>query len=127
MADDGKATSLIPNFYSVEFAMDSLHPVYQFKLWHSDRDALFLLIKDNSKLLSQLKVGTVMPMKYYSNDSHQPTQVRKTQIRQIVSETQGRFQGHYRIELEILEKPPVPMMQQTEDLTVTKQSSRSNG
>ena len=111
MAEDNKATTLIPNFYSVEFAMDTLQPVYQFKLWHSDRDALFLLIKDNSKLLSQLKVGTVMPMKYYSDDSHQPTQVRKTQIRQIVSETQGRFQGHYRIELEILEKPPMPMMQ----------------
>jgi hypothetical protein len=111
MAEKNEATSLIPNFYSVEFAMDSPHPVYQFKLWHSDRDALFLLIKDNSELLSQLKVGTVMPMKYYSDDLHQRTQVRKTQIRQIVSETQGRFQGHYRIELEILEKPPMPMMQ----------------
>jgi hypothetical protein len=111
MAENHKAASLIPNFYSVEFAMDSPHPVYQFKLWHSDRDALFLLIKDNSELLSQLKVGTVMPMKYYSDDLHQRTQVRKTQIRQIVSETQGRFQGHYRIELEILEKPPMPMMQ----------------
>ena len=111
MAEDGEATSLIPNFYCVEFAMASPHPVYQFKLWHSDRDALFLLVKDNSELLPQLKVGTVMPMKYYSDDSHQTTQVRKTQIRQIVSETQGRFQGHYRIELEILEKPPMPMMQ----------------
>ncbi len=111
MAEDGKATPYIPNFYSVEFAMDSPHPVYQFKLWHSDRDALFLLVKDNSELLPQLKVGTVMPMKYYSDDSHQPTQVRETQIRQIVSETQGRFQGHYRIELEILEKPSMPMVQ----------------
>jgi hypothetical protein len=111
MAENEKATSLISNFYSVEFAMDSPHPVYQFKLWRSDRDALFLLIKDSSELLSQLKVGTVMPMKYYSDDTHQRTQVRKTQIREIVSETQGRFQGHYRIELEILEKPPMPMMQ----------------
>lgn len=111
MAEDDKATSLIPNFYSVEFAMDSPHPLYQFKLWHSDRDALFLFIKANSELLSKLEVDTVMPMKYYSDDSHQPTQVRKTQIRQIVSETQGRFQGHYRIELEILEQPSMPIMQ----------------
>jgi hypothetical protein len=111
MAEDGKPIPLLPNFYSVEFAMDSPHPVYQFKLWHSGRDALFLLVKENSELLKQLKVGHVMPMKYYSDDSHQPTQVRKTQIRQIVSETHGRFQGHYRIELEILEKPSMPMMQ----------------
>lgn len=111
MVENDKAPSLIPNFYCVEFAMDSPHPVYQFKLWHSDCDDLFLLVKDTSELLPQLKVGTVMPMTYYSDDSLPPTQVRKTQIRQIVSETQGRFQGHYRIELEILEKPPMPMMQ----------------
>ncbi len=108
---DGKAAQLLPNFYSVEFAMDSPHPVYQFKLWHSECDDLFLLVKDNSELLPQLKVGTIMPMKYYSNDTHQPTQVRETQIRQIINETNGRFQGHYRIELEILEKPSMPMMQ----------------
>ena len=111
MAEDDKATAWIQDFYCVEFAMTAPHPVYQFKLWHSERDAPFLLVKDNSDLLPQLKVGTVMPMKYYCDDSHQRTQVRKTQIRQIVSETQGRFQGHYRIELEILEKPPMPMMQ----------------
>jgi hypothetical protein len=50
-------------------------------------------------------------MKYYSDNSHQPTQVKETQIREIVSETQGRFQGHYRIKLEILEKPQMPMAQ----------------
>ena len=111
MAQDDKATPLNLNFYSVEFAMDSPHLVYQFKLWHSGRDDLFLLVKNNSELLPQLKVGTIVPMKYYSDDSHQPIQVRKTQIRQIVSETRGRFQGHYRIELEIVEKPPMPMMQ----------------
>jgi hypothetical protein len=110
-AEVDNAMTFIPKFYSVEIAMDSLHPAYQFKLWHSDCDALFLLVKENSELLPQLKVGTVMPMKYYSDNSHPPTQVRKTQIREIVSETQGRFQGHYRIELEILENPTMPMVQ----------------
>lgn len=111
LAEADKTTALIPNFYSVEIAVDSLQPIYQFKLWHSDCDALFLLVKDNSELLPQLKVGTVIPMKYYSDSSQQPAQVRKTQIREIVSETQGRFQGHYRIKLEIVEKPQMPMAQ----------------
>lgn len=108
--NDGQTMSLMSNFYSVEFAMDSPHPVYQFKLWHSDRNNTFLLVKDNSKVLSQLRVGHVLPMKYYSDDTHHPTQVRETQIREIVNETQGRFKGHYRIELEILEPESEPLM-----------------
>jgi hypothetical protein len=108
--NDGQTMSLMSNFYSVEFAMDSPHPVYQFKLWHSDRNNTFLLVKDNSEVLSQLRVGHVLPMKYYSDDTHHPTQVRETQIREIVNETQGRFKGHYRIELEILESESEPLM-----------------
>ncbi len=111
VTDRGESIPLISDFYCVEFAMDSPHPVYQFKLWHLDQKDPFLLVKETSELLPQLKVGHVMPMKYYSDDMHKRTQVRKTQIRQIVNETQGRFQGHYRIELEILENPTAPMMQ----------------
>lgn len=111
MTENGKRLSLLSQYYSVEFAMQTPHPVYQFKLWHSDQNILFLLVKENSDLLPQLKVGHVLPMKYYIDDTHCPTKVRKTQIREIVNETQGRFKGHYRIELEILENCASAMMQ----------------
>lgn len=108
--DDDQTMSRISNFYSVEFATDSPHPVYQFKLWHSEHNNLFLLVKDNSVVLSQLRVGHVLPMKFYSDDALHPTQVRETQIREIVNETQGRFKGHHRIELEIVEPASEPLV-----------------
>jgi uncharacterized membrane protein affecting hemolysin expression len=41
-------------------------------------------------------------MKYYSEDAMHATEVHNTQIMEIVQETQGRFSGHYRIELDIV-------------------------
>lgn len=111
MIDDDRALSILAPYYSVEFTMNAQHPVYQFKLWHSDHNILFLLVKENSKLLPQIKVGHILPMKYYKDDSHHPTEVRKTQIREIVNETHGRFKGHYRIELEIIENRAAAMLQ----------------
>ena len=44
-----------------------------------------------------------MPMKYYSEDAVRATEVRDTRIIEIVNETQGRFRGHHRIELDIVD------------------------
>jgi hypothetical protein len=89
-------------FHSVEFALDAPQPLYQFRIWRSVHNDPFLLVKKNSKVLSGLKVGHIMPMKYYSSEALQHFEIRSTQIRQIVNEKQGRFRGHYRIEIDIL-------------------------
>jgi hypothetical protein len=96
------SATLRPDFYSVEFPINVIQPVYQFKLWQSDNNAFFLLAKVSSDLVSQLKIGNVMPMKYYSEDAMHATEVHNTQIMEIVKETQGRFSGHYRIELNLI-------------------------
>jgi hypothetical protein len=98
---ESQSVPLQPEFYSVEFPLDLIQPVYQFKLWRSDRNTFFLLVIESSDLVSQLKVGHVMPMKYYSEDAMHATEVHNTQIMEIVKETQGRFCGHYRIELSL--------------------------
>lgn len=89
-------------FYSVEFPLEHIQPLYQFKLWRSDQNTFFLLAKDSSNLVSLLKVGNIVPMKYYSEDAMRTTEVHNTQITEIVKETQGRFSGHYRIGLNIV-------------------------
>lgn len=91
------------DFYSVEFGLNGSHPVYQFKLRHSQHAPHFFLIKDSSRLAAELKVGDIMPMKYYCNDPVGSVRNHKTRIEAIVSETEGRFKGHYQIELSILE------------------------
>jgi hypothetical protein len=93
-----------PDYHSVEFTLDATYPAYQFKLWHSESNSMFLLAKNNSGVLPQLKVGNVMPMKYYDACAAGKTEVHDTRIRQIVNETRGRFQGHCRIEIAMIEQ-----------------------
>jgi len=102
ITDKKKTVSLQPNYFSVEFPLKATQPVYQFKLRQSAQNTFFLLVKNGSDIVSQLKVGQIMPMKYYSNDTMHTIEVRNTQIMEIVKETHGRFRGHYRIELSIM-------------------------
>jgi hypothetical protein len=102
ITDKKPTESLQPNYYSVEFPLNATQPVYQFKLRQSVQNTFFLLVKSGSDIVSQLKVGHILPMKYYSEDSMHKTEVRNTQIMEIVKETHGRFRGHYRIELDIM-------------------------
>jgi hypothetical protein len=100
--DNTQTRSLLPDYYSVEFPLGEVQPLYQFKLWRSDQNSFFLLAKDSSDLVARLKVGRIVPMKYYSENAMQTAEVHNTQITEIVKETQGRFSGHYRIELNIV-------------------------
>ena len=100
--DQTQTAHLPPEFYSVEFPLEQIQPLYQFKLWRSDQNTFFLLAKESSDLVSRLKVGCIVPMKYYSEDAMHATEVHNTEIVEIVKETQGRFSGHYRIELNIV-------------------------
>jgi hypothetical protein len=101
-ADKAQGAALRPEFYSVEFPLGAIQPVYQFKLWLSEQNTFFLLAKESSDLISRLKVGHILPMKYYCEDAMHATEVHNTQIMEIVKETQGRFSGHYRVELNLI-------------------------
>ena len=92
----------LTDFHSVEVAMEKMRLSYQFKIWHSDHNSMFLLVKENSKILSQLKVGNVLPLKYYASNALARCEVKETQIQNIVNEKQGKFKGHHRVELTIL-------------------------
>ncbi len=102
LGEKPQAESFQPNYYSVEFPLNATQPVYQFKLRQSVQNTFFLLVKNGSNLVSQLKVGHILPMKYYIEDGMRTIEVRNTQIMEIVNETHGRFRGHYRIELDIM-------------------------
>lgn len=91
------------DYHSVEVPMDELPLAYQFKLWRSDHNSLFLLVKENSDILQQLKVGHILPMKYYGSSALARTEIKNTQINNIINEQQGRFRGHHRIELTIID------------------------
>lgn len=86
-------------FYSVEFAVDEPHPLYQFKIWRSESSPMFVVIKENSAVLPKLKAGSVLNMTYYSSDAQCPKKQIETRIGSISSEREGRFEGHCTIDL----------------------------
>lgn len=86
-------------FYSVEFAVDEPHPLYQFKIWRSESSPMFVVVKENSAVLPKLKAGSVLNMTYYSIDAQCPKKQIETRIGHITSEHEGRFEGHCRIDL----------------------------
>ena len=92
-----------PDYHSVEVPMDELPLAYQFKLWRSNHNSMFLLVKENSDILQQLKVGNILAMKYYGSNALARSEIKKTQINNIINEQQGRFRGHHRVELTIID------------------------
>jgi len=93
----------IDQYRSVEFSVDGLDFVYQFKIWNIASSSMCLLIKENSDILPRLNVGDTLNMRYYSDDSSLPLGVLATQIRHITKNDEGRLKGHYLVGLEILE------------------------
>ena len=88
-------------FHSVEFAVEGLHYLYQFKIWNLAESSMSFLVKEGSTLLQNLKVGDTISMRYYSDNSPNPTESLPTEIRNITKEENGKFKGHYFVSLAI--------------------------
>ena len=88
-------------FESVEFSLDGLSCLHQFPIWNVVPESMCVLVKENSEILSRLKVGDVLPLKYYTSDLVRPTRYLETEIRHITREEAGRFRGHYLVGLGI--------------------------
>ena len=97
------ATSVFAGtFYSVEFGVDGIKYPYQFKLWSAYSGVSFVLVKENSKIIRKLRAGDVFNMKYHSINSNSPSELINTEITDIRREKNGRFKGHYLVELATL-------------------------
>jgi hypothetical protein len=88
--------------YRVEFSVDGLPIAYQFRIWNKSSNLLCFLVKENSGLLSQLKVGDLLNLKCYYTDAYYPSEYLETAIQHITKKDEGRFKGHYVVGLEIL-------------------------
>jgi hypothetical protein len=86
-------------YRSVEFSIQGLEYLHQFPIWNSEAASMFVLVREDSEIVGRLKVGDVMKMKYYTDDTICPTTVVDTEIRHITKDDEGRFKGHYLIGL----------------------------
>jgi len=94
--------SVIDRYYSVEFSISDCAFVYQFKIWDMSSKGICVLVKEDSDLLNQLKVGEILNLKYYTTDSSKPIEFLKTEIKHITKDEQGRFKGVCLVGLSIL-------------------------
>lgn len=95
-------------FYSVEFAVDNIKFLYQFKLWNLPASPMFVLIKNGSDMLNKIKSGDILKMKYYSTDTTHPTCQLDTRILNIDWNDHGRFKGHYAVALGVMGRTETP-------------------
>ena len=93
----------LDRYYSVEFSIDGLLVVYQFKIWDTGSTDMYILIKENSAFLPWIKIGDNLNLKYYSRDLTHPYENLDTEIRSIAKQEQGRLKGHYLVGFEILD------------------------
>ena len=96
-------------FYSIEFQIQEPQLRYQFKLWNSEGNSMFVLVKEDSVILSNLEVGNTFKGKYYCEDRLHSIELHDTQINHIIRDESGRFKGHFLVGLSIL-NPPTPQL-----------------
>jgi hypothetical protein len=67
--------------------------------------SMSILIREDSSVLTGIKVGDILNMKYNSRNSggSSESECLKTVIRHIIKKDQGQFKGHYIVGLKILE------------------------
>ena len=89
-------------YYSVEFSVAGLRTAYQFKIWKDSPENMYVMVKEESAVLSKLRVGDILNMKYYSRDKSDPFKYHATAIPHISREKEGPMKGHYLVGLEIM-------------------------
>ena len=88
--------------YSVLFSLHGDDNTYRSKVWDKATSSMHLLIEDTSDLLSRLKVGDTVNMRYYSTDLHNPSEYLEASVQHISKIDRGRLKGHYLVGLDIV-------------------------
>ncbi len=93
--------AILARYYSVQFSLEELDPVYQFKLWQPTYEEMRILIKEDSAVLKHIKVGDILDMQYcIPGFSHK--EIFKTKISHITKTDQKSSKEHFWIGLSAL-------------------------
>ena len=92
--------TIMNKYYSVQFPLNGVGPIYLFKLRNMSNPGLCILVKENSNIFKQLKVGDILNMKYSPTGSFDSS-ILKTLINS--KNSNGGFNGHSMIGLSIID------------------------
>jgi hypothetical protein len=104
MSSCGHADSMkrYDQYQSVEVSVDGVAFSYRFRIRHIPAHSNVIVISKDSRILPHLRVGETVKMKYYFPGEPFPAGDRETTIKGISREEQGRFKGHFLVDLEPL-------------------------
>ena len=95
---------ILDQYYSVEFSINKMLPVHQFKVRDVSPSGIGILVNESSAVLGHLKINDVLDMKYNPSDSSNLPEYLKTEIRHITKMEEGKYKGHYLVGMLILEE-----------------------
>jgi hypothetical protein len=99
-----ESRTLPDQYHSVQFTKQGLDITYQFKIWNISTKGMCILVRQDSHVLSHLKVGDILDMHYYLESGKRPVDKSKTEIIHITKGEPGQFEGHYMVGLSKLER-----------------------
>lgn len=101
---ENKAVSryILDNYYSVQFSLNDMGPIYLFKLRNISLSEPCILVKEDSSVFEQLEVGDILDMKFNPMELSVPNKLLKTKI--ISKNSHDLFTGHSLVGLSIIEE-----------------------
>jgi hypothetical protein len=99
----GEPRTRIDEVDTVELACSGLPFTYMFKIWNLSSKGTCIVVRNDSAILEQLKVGDVLEMKYATTDASSQPESLGTQIKHITKDEGGRFKNHTLVGLQIIE------------------------
>ena len=96
-----EAKSLLEEYYSVQFFLNDKGPTYLFKLRNFSANGPCILVKQDSSVFNELKVGDILDMEYNQPESLGNGTLFKTRI--AAKNSHDRYAGHSIVELSIID------------------------
>lgn len=97
-----KSRHILDKYHSVQFSLNNMGPVYLFKLRNISLNEPCILVKEDSSVLKQLKVGDILDMEYNLPGLSGHQKLFKTRI--TSKNSHDRFTGHSLVGLSIIEE-----------------------
>lgn len=92
---------ILKEFQSVQFCLNGKEPSYLFRLRNTSANRPYILVKQESSIFNELKVGDILDMEYNQPLSFGAGQLFKTQITSKIPH--DRYTGHSIIGLSIID------------------------
>ena len=96
-----EARTILNEYYSVQFFLNDKGPTYLFKLRNISSNGPCILVKQESSVFKELKVGDILDMEYNQPESLGAGKLLKTQI--ASKNSHDRYTGHSIVELSVID------------------------